>query len=212
MWKKFGVLMASVVTSFALFAQSANAQEYKEGVNYQIRNDKLTATQEIREFFSFWCGHCFNLQGTFDAVRDAFPQANFVHNPVDMLGGSMGAESQRALVVASNLGLEDVYVKTLFNAMHREGKIPMSHADFTDFMDNIGIAKERFEREYSSFVINGKVASFNKWAQDVDLDAVPEILINGKYLVVMESVNDENELKNLIKYLLNKDNVPAHNQ
>ena len=68
---------------------------YEEGVNYEVRTDKLTPYKEIREFFSFWCGHCFALQGDFDRIKDAFPNARFERNPVAMLGGPMGPESQR---------------------------------------------------------------------------------------------------------------------
>ena len=54
----------------------------------------------------------------------------------------------------------------------------------------------------------GKVAQFDKWCQDINIEAVPEIVVNGKYLVTMESVETREQLIDLIGYLLNKDNVP----
>ena len=120
----------------------------------------------------------------------------------------MGPESQRALVVAKNMGIEDLYVKELFNQMHNEGNIPMSHEQMTQFMTSIGMPKDKFDREFNSFPVIGAVAQFDKWAKDADIDAVPEILVNGKYLVTMESVSDLQELIDLIGYLLEKDNVP----
>ena len=106
------------------------------------------------------------------------------------------------------MGIEDLYVKELFNQMHNEGNIPMSHEQMTQFMTSIGMPKDKFEREFNSFPVIGAVAQFDKWAKDADIDAVPEILVNGKYLVTMESVSDLQELIDLIGYLLEKDNVP----
>lgn len=207
MWKKFIAGLTLVVAS-VISLNTLQAAEYKEGVNYQVRGENLTKTKEIREFFSFWCGHCYSLQADFDFIENSFLQAEFVRNPVSMLGGYMGPESQRGLIVAKNLGLEDVYVKELFKQMHEEGNIPMSHQDLVNFMTTIGVAKDKFEQEFNSFVAVGKVAQLDKWAKDADIDAVPEILVNGKYLVTMESVNNKEELAALIGYLLNKDNVP----
>lgn len=207
MWKK--IVAAVAVLSASLFlTQTAISAEYKEGVNYQVRGSNLTPHKEIREFFSFWCGHCFSLQGDFDKIEQTYPKASFERNPVSMLGGHMGPESQRALVVAKNMGIEDLYVKELFNQMHNEGNIPMSHEQMTQFMTSIGMPKDKFDREFNSFPVIGAVAQFDKWAKDADIDAVPEILVNGKYLVTMESVSDLQELIDLIGYLLEKDNVP----
>lgn len=211
MWKKF-IAIVTVFSAFLFFTQTAVSAEYKEGVNYKVRGNTLTATKEIREFFSFWCGHCFSLQGDFDEIEKTFPQAKFVRNPVSMLGGHMGPESQRALVVAQNLDLEDLFVKELFTQMHQEGNIPMNHDAMTKFMMSIGIAKDRFEREYNAFHVIGRVAQFDKWVKDADIDAVPEILVNGKYLVTMESVNNLQEFSDLVGYLLEKDNVPDAKQ
>ena len=211
MWKKVLQVMSSLLLAVGLcFSSTAPAAEqYEEGVNYQVRSEKLSATQEVREFFSFWCGHCFAMQPDFDAIAKAFPQANFVRNPVSMLGGMMGPESQRAVAVMSNLGMEDLFVHELFTAMHSRGEIPMSHDDLLAFVTTLGVSRDKFEREFNSFPVIGRVAQYDKWCQDVNIEAVPELLVNGKYLVTMESVNNREELIALIGYLLQKDNVPA---
>lgn len=206
MWKKL-VALVSMVAILTL-SLPCMAVEYQEGVNYEVRTDKLTPTKEIREFFSFWCGHCYSLQGDFDAIKKAFPNAAFERNPVSMLGGPMGPESQRALAVAANLGFEDIFVETLFREMHQNGNIPMSHADMVAIAVASGIPQTRFEQEYNTFPIIGRVAQYDRWGQDINIEAVPEILVNGKYLVTMESVENLEQLTALIGYLLEKDNLP----
>ena len=215
MLKKFVYLVLSILVSFnfSVMAEDVNIsgsnnRSFKEDIDYIVVAENKTTSPELREFFSFWCGHCFSLQGDFDKIEQTYPKASFERNPVSMLGGHMGPESQRALVVAKNMGIEDLYVKELFNQMHNEGNIPMSHEQMTHFMTSIGMPKDKFDREFNSFPVIGAVAQFDKWAKDADIDAVPEILVNGKYLVTMESVSDLQELIDLIGYLLEKDNVP----
>lgn len=208
MWKKILAPLFVVMAAFVFTQQAAAAAEFKEGVHYQVKTDKLTPKKEIREFFSFWCGHCFHLQKDFASIKAAFPKAAFELNPVSMMGGNMGPESQFGLVIAQNLGLEEIYVKELFKSMHEDGNIPRTHADMVAFANKIGIPSNKFEQEYKSFIVAGKVSRMDKWAEQAGIEAVPEILVNGKYLVTMESVDDVEGLKQIIAYLLDKDNVP----
>lgn len=210
MWKKLLAVTCACLMSWgvASSASAAESSKYQEDVHYQVRTDKLTANKEIREFFSFWCGHCFSLQGDFDAIAKAYPHARFERNPVAVLGGMMGPETQRAVAVAQNLGIEDLFVHELFTAMHTKHQIPMSHQELSVFMTTLGVSQDKFEREFNSFPVVGKVAQFDKWSNDINLEAVPEILVNGKYLVTMESVNTREELIDLVGFLLTKDNVP----
>lgn len=207
----FKKLVALVVLSVSV-GLGANftlaAAQYEEGTHYVVRGSKLTPTKEIREFFSFWCGHCFAMQGAFHQIRAAIPEAKFVPNPVMMLGGPMGAESQKALAVADNMGLADEFIQRLFHDMHELGQIPMTHDEMSSFMTTVGISKGKYDSEYNSFPILGKVAQYDKAADDAEIDAVPELLVNGKYLVIMESVNNDQELTELVRYLVHLDDVP----
>ena len=193
MWKKLLVVAGACLMAFGVMtsASAAASTEYQEGVNYQVRS-----------------GHCFAMQPDFDAIAATYPQARFERNPVSMLGGMMGPETQRAIAVAQNLGIEDLFVHELFQSMHMEHQIPMSHQDLVAFVASLGVSQDKFEREFNSFPVIGKVAQFDKWCQDINIEAVPEIVVNGKYLVTMESVETREQLIDLIGYLLNKDNVP----
>lgn len=200
---KFKSLMVCALAAIAFSLSGAQAADYEEGVNYQKRAEVKTPSPEIREFFSFWCGHCRGMQSVFVEVEEHFKgKAQFVYNPVNMLGGAMGPESQKALAVASMMGIEDLFVEELFFAMHDKHEIPKSHSDMAYFFESLGVDDKRFERDYNSFVAAGKVAQFDKATEDLKIDAVPEIAVNGKYIITMESVNSTEELIDLIEYVL----------
>lgn len=201
------VIVSSVLT--CTVALAAPQIQYEEGTHYVVRGKTLSPNKEIREFFSFWCGHCYLMQKTFKQIKEQIPEAKFVPNPVMMLGGPMGPESQKALVVASNFGLTDEFTQTLFYNMHERNKIPMTRGEMAEFMTTIGIPQNKFLSEVNSFPVLGQVSKFDKAAEDADIDAVPELLVNGKYLVIMESVENDAQLIDLVRFLVHLDDPVA---
>ena len=201
MIKKF--LVSILVIAGFLSCQVQAADACKEGVNYKGIAQTATPHKEIREFFSFWCGHCYSLQPMFNQIEKRFEnEATFERNPINLMGGNMGVESQKALAVAQLLKIDDLYVETLFKQMHVDGNIPSSHDDFVRLFESLGVPAQTFESDYNSFPVLGKVSTWDKLTDDYKLDAVPEVVINGKYLTIMESVDTQGEFIDLIAYLL----------
>lgn len=64
MFKFLGKAFALLVLSI-FFISSAQARDYKEGLDYEIRATNKTVEPEIREFFSFFCSHCFAMESLF---------------------------------------------------------------------------------------------------------------------------------------------------
>lgn len=211
MFKKLlaGFVVCASLLAVANVSLAAPAVQYKEGTHYVIRGKGLTPNKEIREFFSFWCGHCFAMQKDFKLIREQIPEAKFVPNPVMMLGGAMGPVSQKALVVANNFGLGDVFIQSLFKSMHEDNHIPMDVDEMGSFMTTIGIPKGKFLSEVNSFPVLGQVAKYDKAADEAEIDAVPELLVNGRYLVIMESVETPQELVDLVRFLVHLDDPVA---
>ena len=204
LFHKIGLMLTVALLPLMAAQVSAATVQYEEGTHYKVRSETKSAQPEIREFFSFWCGHCFGLQPTFAKIEATYKdKATFVKNPVGLLGGMMGPESQRCFAAASLMGMEDEFTAALFDKMHVRNEIPHSHADMVAFFgEELGIPEDRLERDYNAFPVAGMVASWDQAVDKYEINAVPELLVNGKYLAVMESVNGEDELIDLIGYLL----------
>lgn len=196
--KAFALLILSV-----FFISSAQARDYKEGQDYEIRATNKTVEPEIREFFSFFCSHCFAMEKPFSQMAEFFKgKAKFIVNPVGLIGGDVGIESQKAYAVAINLEIEDELKEELFNRIHVKQDIPEDHDYFVELFESLGVPSEKYEQIYNSFVTQAKVAEYDRHTKEMKIDAVPEIVVNGKYLVKTDNLESIEDYEALVSYLL----------
>lgn len=196
--KAFALLILSV-----FFISSAQARDYKEGQDYEIRATNKTVEPEIREFFSFFCSHCFAMEKPFSQMAEFFKgKAKFIVNPVGLIGGDVGVESQKAYAVAINLEIEDELKEELFNRIHVKQDIPEDHDYFVVLFESLGVPSEKYEQIYNSFVTQAKVAEYDRHTKEMKIDAVPEIVVNGKYLVKTDNLESIEDYEALVSYLL----------
>lgn len=202
MFKFLGKAFALLVLSI-FFISSAQARDYKEGLDYEIRATNKTVEPEIREFFSFFCSHCFAMEKPFSQMAEFFKgKAKFIVNPVGLIGGDVGVESQKAYAVAINLEIEDELKEELFNRIHVKQDIPEDHDYFAELFESLGIPSEKYEQIYNSFVTQAKVAEYDRHTKEMKIEAVPEIVVNGKYLVKTDNLESIEDYESLVSYLL----------
>ena len=202
MFKFLGKAFALLVLSI-FFISSAQARDYKEGLDYEIRATNKTVEPEIREFFSFFCSHCFAMEKPFSQMAEFFKgKAKFIVNPVGLIGGDVGVESQKAYAVAINLEIEDELKEELFNRIHVKQDIPEDHDYFAELFESLGVPSEKYEQIYNSFVTQAKVAEYDRRTKEMKIDAVPEIVVNGKYLVKTDNLESIEDYESIVSYLL----------
>lgn len=202
MFKFLGKAFALLVLSI-FFISSAQARDYKEGLDYEIRATNKTVEPEIREFFSFFCSHCFAMEKPFSQMAEFFKgKAKFIVNPVGLIGGDVGVESQKAYAVAINLEIEDELKEELFNRIHVKQDIPEDHDYFAELFESLGVPSEKYEQIYNSFVTQAKIAEYDRHTKEMKIDAVPEIVVNGKYLVKTDNLESIEDYESIVSYLL----------
>lgn len=202
MFKFLGKAFALLVLSI-FFISSAQARDYKEGLDYEIRATNKTVEPEIREFFSFFCSHCFAMEKPFSQMAEFFKgKAKFIVNPVGLIGGDVGVESQKAYAVAINLEIEDELKEELFNRIHVKQDIPEDHDYFAELFESLGVPSEKYEQIYNSFVTQAKVAEYDRHTKEMKIDAVPEIVVNGKYLVKTDNLESIEDYESIVSYVL----------
>lgn len=203
--KTLSLVLGSVLL---LSTFNAQAREYKPGIDYEVKENKLTEKPEIREFFSFFCPHCYEVEQMFTPLNKEFVnKAEVVYNPVWQIGGELGKRTQSAYAVAKKLGKENEVRALLFKRIKQtEGRL-QANDDFAYIFDIIGVNAKSYRDELKTAEVKALISNYNQKIADYGLNSVPQIIVNGKYLINLSNVQDQNDYKNLVSYLLSKDRI-----
>lgn len=203
--KTLPLVLGTVLLLSTFYAQ---AREYKPGVDYEIKETKLTEKPEIREFFSFFCPHCYEVEQMFTPLNKEFVnKAEVVYNPVWQIGGELGKRTQSAYAVAKKLGKENEIRALLFKRIKQtEGHLQVND-DFAYIFDIVGVNAKSYRDELKTAEVKTLISNYNQKIADYGLNSVPQIIVNGKYLINLSNVQDQNDYKNLVSYLLSKDRI-----
>jgi len=197
----------------------ACSADYKEGQHYTVVNEQATSKAEVREYFSFYCPHCFKFEPLMDSVKKSLPEnTKFEMNHVDFLRAASPKVQgflSKAIVVAKQMGMEKKLVGALFNYIQVQRAIITSERDIRNVFVLNGADGEKFDKLMSSFSVNSK-AKLMKKNQDYFskkrgpdgkpyLNSVPTVIVNGKYKVnpsALDRNNFEADYKKVVNYLL----------
>lgn len=216
--KKFAGTVAIIMLSAIALMTTSNAAPYKEGVQYTKVSDKLSKSPEVREFFSFYCPHCFKYEPFFADVKKQLPaNVKFVRNHVDFLRSATPEVQQmltKASLVAQQLNVEEKIIAKIFNYIHVQRAGFSSERDIRNVFVLNGVDGAEFDKAFKSFAINSQAKVLKK-TQDYysDLRAitgVPATIVNGKYRINIGKLDGADRSDNkavladyvkLVKYL-----------
>lgn len=193
---------------------SVSANEYKEGEHYVKVANLPVEGPEVREFFSFYCGHCYRFEYMAKSITKNLPSdATFVKNHVDFLPGAsrkMQALMTKALIVAESMAMTEENIDALFKYIHVHRAVPTSQKDIRNVFVLNGADGEKFDQLMSSKEVEllaDKMFEFqNTLFKSGDLSSVPTVIVNGKYKIDIHHLDKQNleqDYNNLVKYLLN---------
>ena len=207
--------MKKLVSLFALMLLPvlSFAADYTEGEHYTKVNEDISAKSEVREFFSFYCGHCFKFEPFMATLKTSIPaDADFEMNHVDFLRAASPKVQQmlsKAVVVAHQMGLEKKIIGALFNYIHIQKAVFTSEKDIRNVFVLNGADGEKFDKLMKSFSVVSKANAMKKqqdyFANKGALKAVPTVIVNGKYRVDptgLDRNNFEQDYIQLVNHLL----------
>jgi thiol:disulfide interchange protein DsbA len=192
------------------------ATPYTEGKQYTQISDKPVTKLEIKEYFSFYCPHCFKFEPLLAGVKkDLDPSVKFERNHVDFLRAAP-TEIQhllsKSIVMGQQLKIEEKIVLAIFNAIHVNKQTFSSETDVRNLFIANGVTGEKFDSLVKSFSVNSKANQMKKSQDELVkkgfLKSVPTLVINGKYRINTQALdrnNFEKDYKAIITYLLSID-------
>jgi protein dithiol oxidoreductase (disulfide-forming) len=201
------------------------AEVWTEGVNYFLiqpaRTPSVPAGKiEVTEVFSYACPACNIFQPTVHKLKQALP-ANVVldYLPAAFNPGEDWPMFQLAYVTAQILGVDQQTHDAMFDAVWKGGDLSITDPatrglksrmptieDAAKFYNqHAGVPVDKFIAASKSFSADLKVRTDEDLIMAYKIDRTPTIIVNGKYRLHVESAGGDQQLIDLVKYLVAKE-------
>lgn len=187
-----------------VMAFSVSASDIEEGKQYTTLSRAETEHPQVVEFFSFYCGACFQFDQRYKVsqkIKESLPEDVEYHKyHVSFMGGEVGMMLTQAWGVAIVLKVEEQVKPLIFEGVQVKRNIN-SLKDIRDIFIKAGVTGEQFDEMYDSFVVKSLLSKQLQEAENMDLRAVPAIYANGKYMVKLDGIESIDDFVRVTKYL-----------
>ena len=200
MKKTFALIMGLI-----LFPLSSQAADFKQGEHYDVVKQTVTANPEVKEFFSFYCPHCFKFEPLMNDLKKNLPEEVTVKKVhVNFIGKQMGPELTQAYAAAKILQVEDKVSSLIFDQIHTQGKDINGREGVIALFEKAGVSKEQAAGALASFPVDGLAAQMKRDTETFAIRGVPTLIVNGKYKVNTGSISSRAEFVELVTFLTKK--------
>ena len=177
---------------FLILITSSNvfAQKY-----VQISTEKQQESKDIiiYEFFWYGCPHCYNLEPTMDRIEaDLEKDTKVVKLPV-ALRDSWIPHAKLYYALKQMDKIDQVH-NLIFEEIHLEDNRLNTEQQMIDFLGKHGIDTDKFIEKYNSFGTEARIKKASNLAKKYQIDSVPTIIINGRFLTSGSYVSSYDEL------------------
>jgi protein dithiol oxidoreductase (disulfide-forming) len=216
------LLLAVAILSLPMGARGA---AWTEGVQYS----RITPAQqttvpsgkvEVMEVFSYGCPACNAFQPGMEKLRRALPaNAQLVFVPAAFNPAEDWPMFQRAYFAAQALGIAERTHQAMYDAVWKTGELAIivpgtnrlkdplpSIADAARFYARVaGINAQQFLAMANSFGIDSKIRAADAQILAMQVAATPTLIVNGKYRVNRDELASNDQLIELVRYLVAKE-------
>lgn len=200
-------LLSTLILSLVI-PLTAIAATYSDGNGYTtIKNPVRTSDPnkiEVTEIFWYGCQHCYTLEPLVEAwKKDIASDIDFKYLPA--VFGRGWLPHAKAFHIADLLGIEHKLRADLFNAIHVERRNLNSEDALAAFFTNYGVSENEFRKQYDSFAVNSRLSQADAKIRAYGARGVPGIIVNGKYLVSGQTANGNENIFNVVNFLIEKE-------
>ena len=184
-----GLVRAAAAVLALTAVTGAFAQDMVEGRNYaRIKNPQPVETGkniEVIEFFSYGCPHCGELEPNLQAWLKTKP-ADVQLRRIPVVFQPRWESLARAYYTLEAMGEENKLSPEVFSSIHAKGIQLWNDKEFFDWAAGKGLDRKKVEELYGSFTVVGKVNRAKQQAQVYQIQSVPTIVVDGKFVTGSE--------------------------
>lgn len=191
----------------ATFASAGAQAQLVEGKNYaRIANPQPVETGkkiEVVEFFSYGCPHCAELEPHLDAWLAKLPP-DVAFRRVPVMFQPRWIALAKIYYTLDALGVESKLSPEVFRAIHGTGTPLWDDKAFYDWAASKGLDRKKVEDVFKSFAVDGKMSRARQLAQEYNIQAVPTVIVDGKFVTSSDRVGTHAALPGAIDQLIAK--------
>lgn len=182
--KKFAVLL---IMALLIPLQACAQEKWKEGEHYKVLDMPATESPEVKEFFSFWCPHCFRFEPLVEKMKDKLgDDVKFTKVHVNFMrftSPEIQDDATRAMMIGHAVKQSDALNKAIFDYIHEQRASVTGMKDLRNIFSVHGVEPAEFDKLASSFGVNSMLKKNNQQIEDYRqyLSGVPNFIVNGKY-------------------------------
>ena len=209
---------------------AAPAADYVAGKNYTVipqaqRTNVAPGKVEVMEVFSYGCPACNAFRETMKKLKASLPaNAQLVYLPASWHAEENWPLLQRAYYTAQAMGVADKAHDAIYDAIWKSGelsalesgsstrlksKLPTIDDVAKVYQRVTGVKAADFVTTSQSFGVNLKMRQADNQITAMQVPSTPTLVVNGKYMVLRESVKNDDALIDLVKFLVAKESAPA---
>lgn len=176
-------LQASSVLDAKQGKETESITQPKEGREYITLEKSLASQPTIVEFFSFYCGPCYQFIDKYPvsaAIHRILPEEKVVKYHVDAMG-PLGSELTEAWAIAMVMGKTEQVEKPLFEAV--KNKNLNNTSDIQSIFSQFGVDPVTYEQLRQSLLVKGTVELQKKAMETFEVRSTPSFYVNGKYKI-----------------------------
>lgn len=197
--KAFCKYLLALGLALSTLAATASPTAPKSGVDYLTLENPLPAETgkkvEVIEFFGYFCPHCYTLDAALAKWAEKHKR-DVTFKRVHVRFNDNMALQQRLFFTLSAMGKLDIPIHNqLFDAVQVKRTPLRNEKQIADFVQKNGIDRQRFLEMYNSFTVQSLCDGAVKMQSDYKIDAVPTIVIDGRYVTSLAIVSEGNNLR-----------------
>lgn len=184
----FSPLRRSTITLLGMAVSAALTNTtyaaIQRGKEYQlVKSPQLpesTGKVEILEFFAYTCPHCFKLEEVVGPWSKGLAE-EVVFRRIPVVFTESTVPLARTYFALEAMGaLEKIHLR-VFQALQEQQVWLIQEKILFEWIGKQGMDVRRFEETYRSFGIQTKISRARQLAQVFDINAVPTLVVGGKY-------------------------------
>lgn len=198
-----GLVLAMMVSLQAC----AQVELWQEGKHYEVIAEQASKKPELKEYFSFWCGACYQYEplvkqfkaNLAEGVKFSKIQVNFM----GFTSADVQDQATTAMMIARTMKEEEKYNTAIFNYIHKQRASISSLADLRKIFVVNGADGEEFDKLAASFSVKSLVKRNNKSIADFreHVSAVPTFIVNDKFKLKFTNDMTVDDMIDLINWL-----------